>query len=113
LALPLVVLLLLAVLQVVVVGRDQLAVVQAAREGARAGALAADPGVAASSARAAARAAVPGLVGARLRVGVAVSSDAVRVTVDYDMPTDVPLAGALVGDVHLSATVVMRREPDP
>ncbi len=112
-ALPLVMLLLLALLQVVVVGRDQIAVVQAAREGARAGALAPDPGSAVSSAQAAARAAVPGLALARLHVDVAVSGDAVRVTVGYDAPTDVPLAGALVGEVHLSATVVMRREPDP
>jgi hypothetical protein len=33
-----------------------------------------------------------------------------RVTVRYASPTALPLVGALVGDVHLSATATMRVE---
>ena len=49
----------------------------------------------------------------RLRPSVAVSAETVDVTVQYDQPTDVPLIGALVGDVSLRGHAVMRRELDP
>ena len=112
LALPIVVLLVLAVVQVVLVGRDQVAVVDAAREGARAASRAsgtgADPVAAGSQA---ARAAAGGLEAPRLSVAVALGPVNVTVTVSYRSPTDVPFAGRLLPDIDLHATVVMRREP--
>jgi len=107
LALPLVFVVLLGVVQVLVVGRDQIAVVHAAREGARAAAVAADP--VAEGVNAATTAA--GLDPARLSVAVADGSDRVTVTVRYAVPTDVPLVGTLLGDVTVIGTATMRTEP--
>lgn len=107
LALPLVLLLLLGAVQVALVARDQVGVVHAAREGARAAAVAADP---VAQGTAAARDATT-LDPARLSVEVADEGERVRVTVSYHAPTDVPLAGGLIGDVTLTATAVMRTEP--
>jgi Flp pilus assembly protein TadG len=106
LAMPLVAVVLLTLVQVVVVGRDQVAVVHAAREGARAAAVAADPG---GAGREAARQA-SGLSSERVTVHVDAGS-VVRVTVAHRTSTDVPLVGRLVGDVTVRATAVMRREP--
>jgi TadE-like protein len=106
LALPFVVVLLLALVQVVIVGRDQVAVVHAAREGARAAAVAADP---IGEGQRAAREASGGLRG-ELSVEVAAGTD-IRVTVAHRTPTDVPLIGRLVGDVTLRASATMRHEP--
>lgn len=105
LALPLVAILVLGVVQLVVVARDQLAVELAAREAARAAAVAASPGAAATAAAAGAVALDP------LDVAVQTTADRVVVTVRYASPTDVPLIGALVGDVEVGATVTMQREP--
>jgi Flp pilus assembly protein TadG len=107
LALPLVFVVLLGVVQVLIVGRDQIAVVHAAREGARAAAVASDPG--GEGARAATAAA--GLDPARLSVSVTGGADRVTVTVRYDVPTDVPLIGALLSDVTVTGTATMRTEP--
>ncbi len=107
LALPLVLLLLLGAVQVALVARDQVGVVHAAREGARAAAVAADP---VAQGTAAARGATT-LEPARLSVEVADEGEKVRVTVSYDAPTDIPLAGGLIGNVSLTATAVMRIEP--
>jgi Flp pilus assembly protein TadG len=107
LALPLVFVGLLAAVQVLVVARDQLAVVHAAREGARAAAVAAD---AAGEGAAAARRAA-GLDDGRLSVAVSSSADEVTVVVRYRVPTDVPLVGALVGDVEVTGRATMRAEP--
>ncbi len=107
LALPLVFVVLLGVVQVLVVGRDQIAVIHAAREGARAAAVAADPvgeGTAAATA-------ATGLDAGRLSVAVADGGQSVTVTVRYEVPTDVPLVGALVGDVTVTGTATMRTEP--
>ena len=107
LVLPLVFVVLLGVVQVLLVGRDQIAVIHAAREGARAAAVAADPvgeGTAAATAAA-------GLAVDRVSVTVAGGSDQVTVTVHYAVPTDVPLVGALVGDVTVTGTATMRSEP--
>jgi Flp pilus assembly protein TadG len=107
LALPLVFVVLLGAVQVLVVGRDQIAVIHAAREGARAAAVAADPvgeGTAAATAAA-------GLDAGRLSVAVAGGDQSVTVTVRYEVPTDVPLVGALVGDVTVTGTATMRTEP--
>ena len=107
LAFPLVCLFLLALVQVVLVGRDAIAVAHAAREGARAAAVAADPAGAAHRAAEAAVHLTPG----RLVVTTDVIGDLVRVTVRYRAPTEVPVVGALVHDVALAETVTMAVEP--
>jgi Flp pilus assembly protein TadG len=105
LALPLVAVLVLGIVQLVVVARDQLAVELAAREGARAAAVAAAPAAAATQAATAA-------VGLdRLDVSVTEHADRVTVTVRHRTATDVPLIGVVIGDVEVSATVTMQREP--
>ena len=106
LAFPIVMVLLLALVQVTLVVRDQVAVIHAAREGARA---AAATGATAGDGAAAARQAT-GLDSARLSVQVATGTE-VRATVRYRAPTEVPLVGRLLGDVTVQATAVMRAEP--
>jgi len=106
LAFPIVMVLLLALVQVTLVVRDQVAVIHAAREAARAsavtGATAGDGAAAADQATA--------LASARLSVQVTTGAE-VRATVRYRSPTDVPLVGRLLGDVTVQATAVMRAEP--
>jgi uncharacterized protein (UPF0333 family) len=104
-ALPLVVVLVLGLAQVIVVARDQIAVELAAREGARAAAVAAHPGPAASDAASRATTLRPLSVGAHLH------GDRVTVDVRYVSDTRVPLIGALVSGVELTASVTMAREP--
>jgi hypothetical protein len=101
LVLPLVVLALMAVLQVGLVVRDQVAVVHAAREAARAASVDGDPGRAAR--RVLARAEVH--VGARPKVG-----EPIAVEVEYRSRTDLPLVGALFPDPDLHASATMRVE---
>ena len=108
LALPLVFVVLLAAVQVLLVARDQLAVIHAAREGARAAAVAADP---AGEGGRAARAALTTLDPGRLSVDVDPSGERVSVTVRYRAPTDVPLVGSLLGDVTVTGTATMQVEP--
>lgn len=104
LVLPLVVFGLLAILQVGLVVRDQIAVVHAAREAARAASVDRDPDRAVGAARRVlARAAVH--VGARPAVG-----QPITVEVTYHDRTDVPLVGALFPDLDLHARAVMRVE---
>ena len=108
LVLPLVALLLLAIVQLGLVVRDQILVVHAAREAAREAAV--DP-----EADAARRAALTGSGLAASRLTVSVSGRAgpgsrVRVGVSYRDPTDVPLVGALVADFTLKADATMRVE---
>jgi uncharacterized protein (UPF0333 family) len=105
LALPLVVVLILGVIQVVLVARDQLAVELAAREGARAAAVAAAPSTAAQRAAASSTELRP------LGVSTRTNGGNVTVTVIHRNPTNVPLLGALIGSVDLSATITMAREP--
>lgn len=108
LLLPLVLLLLLAVLQVGLVARDVVLVTHAAREAARAAAI--DPSV--DAARTAAHDA-GGLRPDRMAVDAAGrggSGSRVRVSVSYRIPTDVPLAGALIGDLSVTRSVTMRVE---
>ncbi|MCU1369154.1 MAG: TadE-like protein [Ilumatobacteraceae bacterium] len=112
LVLPVVVFALLLVIQIGLIARAQVLVVNAAREGARAAAVD-GPG--------AARDAVvrsPGIRDDRAAVTAATepgeTADLIRVTLRYQVPTDVPLVGPLVGDPTLTAAVVMRAEdPDP
>lgn len=105
LCLPLVCLMLLGVLQVAVVVRDQLVVQHAAREAARAASVSAAPGLAAS--------AVVGAIATDASVAVGSSAQRVTATVTLTSRTDVPLIGALLPDVHLTASATMAREPPP
>lgn len=106
LALPLLVMLMLGVVQVVLVARDQLAVAHAAREAARAAAVVGGtPGAAQAAARSATT-----LDPGRMQVEVG-QGDLVQVTVRYRSPTDVPLVGRLLPDVTVEATAVMQHEP--
>jgi Flp pilus assembly protein TadG len=108
LILPLVLGLLLVVVQVGLVVRDDILVVHAAREAARAAAVGEDD----SQVRQAALRAGP-LAADRLRVTVTRrggSGGQVVVVVGYRSVTELPLIGALAPDVDLSARVVMRQE---
>ena len=108
LVLPVVVAFALAVVQVGVLVHDQLLVTAAAREAVRAAAVS-DTG---SDARRAAGA-IGGLTGDRLQVDVRRDpgeGGIVHVRVDYRAATDVPVVGALLPDVAMSATAVMRGE---
>jgi hypothetical protein len=111
LVLPVLAVLLLAVVQVALVVRDQVLVVHAAREGARAAAV--DPSPAA--ARRAAAGAGP-LEPARIDVrlgGGRREGEPVQVSVAYRSPTVVPLVGPLLPDVSLHGRASMRVESGP
>lgn len=108
LVLPLVAMLALLLLQVALVVRDQVLVVHAAREAAREAAVSDGAGAARRAALAAAsldpqrlQASVSGRAGPGSRVSV---------EVHYVAVTDVPVVGALVGDVDLSGSATMRVE---
>lgn len=106
--LPLLALVALVVLQVALVGRDLVLVTHAAREAARTAAV--EPGEGAAR-DAAVRS--TGLERERLQVEVAGRGgpgSRVEVRVRYRAPTDVPLAGRLVGDVDLVGRASMRVE---
>jgi TadE-like protein len=108
LVLPLLAVLMLALVQAVVLARDQLLVTHAAREAARAAAVDPDPG---APRRAAIRAGPldPGRLevdtGPRGTVGTSV-----RVEVRYREPTTLPIVGRAIGDVTLSSEATMRVE---
>lgn len=104
LCVPLVCLLLLGVVQVGLVVRDDLVVLHLAREAARAASVSAAPAAAARGALAA---------GPPIGASVTVTSgrDTVRVVVAATSRTDVPIVGLLVPDVRLRAEAVMTREP--
>ena len=102
--LPLVVFAALAVIQIGLVVRDQMGVVHAAREAARAASVDPDNGRAVR----AARRTLPGAsveVGARPKIG-----GEVTVTVRYTSVTNLPLVGALFPDPELHASATMRVE---
>lgn len=104
LVLPLLVLGLLAVLQVGLVVRDQLGVVHAAREAARAASVHRDSSRAVQAAR-------RSLPGARVEVGRRPSvGEHITVTVRYRSHTDLPLVGVLFPDPELHAASTMRVE---
>lgn len=108
LVLPVVVLLALVVAQAATLARDRLLVTHVAREAARAAAVDADPGAARRAATGAADL-DPGRLTVELR-GRGGAGSRVTATVTYRAPTDVPLVGALIGDVTLRAGVTMRVE---
>ena len=107
LVLPIVAACLLLVVQVALVVRDQVLVVHASREAARQGAVDPSPGAPREAAPTAA-----GLAAERLEVEAqrGAVGGRVRVRVRYRSRTDVPLVGAFVPDVSLSATTTMRVE---
>jgi Flp pilus assembly protein TadG len=110
LVLPVIVMLLLLLIQVGVLVRDQVLVIHAAREGARAAAV---TGANADAAEKAAFAAA----GLPLQSTEVITTppgpkhDLVQVQVQYTDSTDVPLVGRLLGDVRVTGTVSMRMEP--
>ncbi len=109
LALPVVAVLMLAIGQIGLVARDHVLLWHAAREGARAAAV--EPST--TVARRAATGSTPGLRAARLSVsltGGTASGDTVTTTLIYRSATEVPLVGALVDDVTMTASVSMRVE---
>ncbi|MEM8921915.1 MAG: TadE/TadG family type IV pilus assembly protein [Actinomycetota bacterium] len=108
LALPVVLLALLAVLQVGLVVNDRLLVAHAAREGARAAAVEPSDGAATAAASAATWLDPDRLT--VVRSGGTDPGDRVTIRVEYRSPTGVPLVGHLVGDVIVSSTVTMRVE---
>lgn len=103
LVVPLVLLLVLAVVEVAVIARTQLEVVQAAREGAREAATSPEPARAVAAARA--------VVGSEARVTVrrpAVVGRMARVTVVVPHRVGLPLLGGVT--IDLRATAAMRVE---
>ena len=105
LLLPVLVVLLLGMLQVALVGRDQLAVELAAREAARAAAVSAQPVAAAGATARRVIALQP------LDVDVRVGGDTVTVTVRHSSSTDVAIIGHVISDVEVQATATMVLEP--
>ena len=101
---PVVLLLILALVQVALILRDQLALTGAAREAARAASLDPDP----ARAEQAAAAVLPGAkVRSEPRPSV---GELVRVSVSYRSPTTLPLVGPLLPDPILVARAAMRVE---
>jgi len=110
LVLPVVATLLLAVVQVGLVVRDQIRVTHAAREAARAAAVDPDPDAAAHAA-----ADGSGLDPDRLSLdltGRDGPGSRVRAEVTYRFPSAVPLVGRLVGPLTLRADATMRVETE-
>lgn len=105
LVLPLILGLLLFLVQLGLVIRDQVLVVHAAREGARHAAVDPSLDVARAAAVASGR-----LDPDRLSVDYETDDDTVTVTVTYRSTTDVPIIGPLLGDVTISEATTMRRE---
>jgi Flp pilus assembly pilin Flp len=105
LVLPLIALLVLAIVQVGLVVRDQVLVVHAAREAARAAAVDPRPAVARAAALRASD-----LAQTRTQVDVEDRRDLVIASVSYKSVTDVPLVGPLVPDLMLHARLAMRKE---
>jgi Flp pilus assembly protein TadG len=108
LVLPLVVMLLLAVVQLGLLVRDQILVVHAAREAAREAAV--DPAPDAPR-----RAALASSTLAESRISVTstgrgAAGSRVRVEVTYRAPTAVPILGSALGDLTLRASATMRVE---
>lgn len=108
LVLPLVALLVLFVLQIGLVVRDQLLVLHAARDAAREAAVTADEAVVTAAARGSTALETDRLAVDMVSRGQPGST--VRVTVRYRSPTRVPLVGRLLADVDLEASASMRVE---
>ena len=94
----------LALAQLGLAMRNEIVVELAAREGARAASVAADPGPAAA-------AAVAHAVDLPIDVRTSTSARTVTVTVSYTDPTDVPLIGRALGAITHRASATMQLEP--
>lgn len=105
LLLPFLVVLLMCIVQTALVARDAVLVSHAARVGARIAAV--EPSM--DAVRSAVRSAAS-LEPHRMQVERRVEGELVRVTVSYRSPTEVPLVGALIGDVNLSESAAMPDE---
>lgn len=105
LALPLICLFLLLIVQVTVVVGDVLAVLSAAREGARAASVSATPHAAATIAATDTTGLAP------LAVSTTVAATTVTVTVRYVDRTTVPIVGTLLPDVTIEHAATMALEP--
>lgn len=105
LVVPVVVVVALSLVQVGLVVHARVMVTHAAREGARVAAVGGTDGRVAEAVAVAGR-----LPPSRLRVFTDRSDGRVTVRVDYDAATRVPIVGALLGDVALTATATMRME---
>jgi hypothetical protein len=102
---PIVVVMALAVLQVAIIGRDQLALWHAVRVAVRAAAVSDDPELdAVTAARVATRL-------SPLSVATRADDEWVRVTVGYVSRSALPVVGVVLPDVTLHADATMRREP--
>lgn len=99
----------LLVLQMAIVARDQLLVIHATREAARAAAVEPDAG----AARAGAARSTTALDPDCLEVDADRIGDHVRVRVRYRSRTDLPLVGLLVPDPLLRGELTMRIESPP
>ena len=102
---PIVAIFLLAIVQVVVIVSGQVAVIHAAREGARAAAVSASPNSAAVAAGRAGAGVAP------VTVVTSTAGQAITVTVRFVDHTNVPLIGAFIPDVTLIGRVTMQFEP--
>ena len=102
--LPLVFALLALLLQIALVARDEILVVHAARDATREASVSADP----DRIRAAADRTLPGATTRIVRRGGV--GDPVEVEITYVAHTDLPLVGALVPDLTLHESSVMRVE---
>jgi Flp pilus assembly protein TadG len=107
LCLPLLVLVLLAGVQVALVVRDQISVIGAARDAARAVVVADGRSGAANESVTRTARLSPG----RQHVSVLQQAGLITVTVTYRSPTDVPLLGPFMPDIVLHATATMAAEP--
>jgi len=105
LCLPLLFVFLLGIVQVMVIVRDQLATQMAAREAARAASVTTSTGAAAQSSAEQAVSLRP------LLVSVDTSAEMVTATVSHLTHTDIPLIGALIPDITVTATATMALEP--
>lgn len=125
LVMPVIALLLLGLIQVALVVRDQVLVVHAAREAARAAAVDPSPGAARRAALAAtslsparlevtgpdaAGAGAPGPAAPRPPGGAGSPGRLVTAVVRYRSATDLPLIGPLLPDVGVRGRATMRRE---
>ena len=105
---PVIFTLLLWIAQFGLVLNQKITLTHAARESARAVAIHNNPATARKAALASAN-----LSASRLKVSVkgdASPGELVTVRLNYAFPTDIPLVGALIGDINLSSSVTMRAE---
>lgn len=110
LALPLLVALILLVVQVGIVVREQVAVVYATHEAVRAASLSGDVNAPLNAVE---RSGVLEMSKVTVQRGArGAPGSSVRVTVKYRAETDVPLVGLLLGDIELSSSATMRIEGD-